>query len=128
MGMYAENKTTDDQYERLDGNLRGVLNKLRAAKEARKSLRLGDLVEVWNRQGGRCAITGIEMTYRAKEGSFFPCNVSIDRIIPKRDGGTYAIDNIQLVCVLANQIKKHYANCDAKDAIREFAGKVIAAQ
>jgi hypothetical protein len=125
--MYAENRTTEEQYTSLDGNLKGVLNKLRTAKQTRKELRLSELVALWKKQEGRCAITGIEMTYRAREGSLFPYNVSIDRIVPKFDGGTYEIDNIQLVCKIANDIKKHYRGSDAREAIWDFAGKVIAA-
>jgi hypothetical protein len=128
LGMYAENKETEDQYQTLDGNLRRVLNKLRAAKEDRKHLRLGDLIELWNKQKGRCAITGIEMTYRAQEGVCFPYNVSIDRILPKFDGGTYALNNIQLVCKVANVLKQHYRGAEVKDAIRSFAEKVIKGQ
>jgi hypothetical protein len=127
-GMYAENITTEDQYEKLDGNLRGVLNKLRTAKEERRHLRIGDLVEIWNKQDGRCAITGIAMTCRAERGEFFPYNVSIDRIVPKWEGGTYALDNVQFVCKVANVLKQHYRAADTKDAIREFAEKVIEGQ
>jgi hypothetical protein len=31
LGMYAENMASDDQYEKLDGNLEGFLNKLRTS-------------------------------------------------------------------------------------------------
>jgi hypothetical protein len=127
-GMYAENITTEDQYKNMDGNLRSFLNKLRTAKHERKHLRLSDLVDLWGRQDGRCAITGIAMTCRAERGSFFPYNVSIDRIIPKWEGGTYALDNIQLVCKAANELKKHYRVSEIKDAIRTFAEKVIECQ
>ena len=128
LGMYAENMASEDQYEKLDGNLRGVLNKLRTSKGERKDLRLRDLIELWNRQEGRCAITGIPMTYRAERGSFFPYNVSIDRIIPKWEVGTYALNNVQFVCKVANVLKQHYRAADTKDAIRDFAEKVIEGQ
>jgi len=127
-GMYAENITTEDQYKNMDGNLRSFLNKLRTAKHERKHLRLSDLVNLWGRQDGRCAITGIEMTCRAERGSFFPYNVSMDRIIPEWEGGTYALDNIHFVCKVANDIKKHYRISDVREAIRTFAEKVIAGQ
>ena len=128
MQGHAENRTSEEQYDYLDGNLRRFLNKLRNRNDDRKHLRLGDLVELWNRQDGRCAITGIEMTYRAALGSFFPYNVSIDRIVPKWEGGTYALNNIQLVCKMANELKKHYCVSDARQSIREFAERVIAGQ
>jgi hypothetical protein len=128
LGMYAENITTEDQYKWLDGNLRGFLNKLRPSKDERKHLPLSVLVELWSKQNGRCAITGIEMTCRAERGSFFPYNVSIDRIVSKFDGGTYALDNIQFVCKVVNELKKHYRLSDARQSIREFAERVIAGQ
>src|ERR1700730_114213 len=128
LGMYAENMASEDQYEKLDGNLRGVLNKLRTSKGERKDLRLRDLIELWNRQEGRCAITGIQMTCRAERGSFFPYNVSMDRIIPKWEGGTYALNNIQFVCKVVNELKKHYHVSDVSEAIRTFSEKVIAGQ
>jgi hypothetical protein len=68
------------------------------------------------------------MTYRAERASFFPYNVSIDRIIPKWEGGTYSLDNIQFVCKVANVLKQHYRAADTKDAIRDFAEKVIEGQ
>ena len=126
--MYAENRTSEDQYKTLDGNLTGILNKLRTSKAERKHLRLSDLVALWRKQKGRCAITGIEMTCRAERGSFFPYNVSIDRIIPEWEGGTYALDNIHFVCKVANDIKRHYRISDVREAIRTFAEKVIAGQ
>jgi hypothetical protein len=127
-GRHAGNRTSEEQYDYLDGNLRLFLNKLRNRNDERKHLRLSDLVEIWNTQDRRCAITGIEMTYRAARGSFFPYNVSIDRIVPKWEGGTYALDNIQLTCKLANELKKHYRVSDARQSIREFAERVIAGQ
>jgi hypothetical protein len=128
LGMYAENRTSEDQYKKLDGNLKGILNKLRTSRDGRKHLRLTDLVELWNKQKGRCAITGMEMTYRAEQGSFFPYNVSIDRIAPQWEGGTYALDNIQFVCKVVNELKKHYHVSDVREAIRTFAEKVVAGQ
>jgi hypothetical protein len=127
MGMYAENKTSEDQYRALDGNLSACLNKLRTKRDQRKNLRRRDLMEKWTKQDGRCAITGIEMTYRAKEGEFYPYNVSPDRIVPGVGGGEYISDNVQLVCKIVNDIKKHYRGSDVKDAIMEFASKVIKA-
>jgi hypothetical protein len=127
-GRHTENRTSEEQYDYLDGNLRLFLNKLRNRNDDRKHLRLSDLVEIWDTQDGRCAITGIEMTYRAARGSFFPYNVSIDRIIPKWEHGTYALNNIQLVCKMANELKKHYRVSDARQSIREFAERVIAGQ
>ena len=59
------------------------------------------LKELWDKQNGKCAISGIEMTYSLCEGRI-PTNVSIDQI-NQNDG--YTKDNIQLVCMAVNQIK-----------------------
>ena len=59
------------------------------------------IVELWNKQNGICALSGIPMTYTLKEGRT-PTNVSIDKI--DRTLG-YTQGNIQLVCMACNQIK-----------------------
>lgn len=59
------------------------------------------LKELWDRQNGKCAVSGIEMTYSLCEGRT-PTNVSIDQINPNNG---YTKGNIQLVCMAVNQIK-----------------------
>lgn len=50
---------------------------------------------------GKCAISGLDMTYELGEGRIYT-NVSIDQIMPSKG---YTIDNIQLVCMAVNQLK-----------------------
>ena len=59
------------------------------------------LKELWDKQGGKCAVSGIEMTCSLCEGRT-PTNVSIDQINPSAG---YVVGNIQLVCMAVNQIK-----------------------
>lgn len=59
------------------------------------------LIELWNYQEGKCAISKIPMTYVTRNGRVFT-NVSIDRINPNIG---YKIGNIQLVCMAVNQMK-----------------------
>lgn len=59
------------------------------------------LKELWDKQNGKCAISGIEMTFEQYKGRI-PTNVSIDQINPKNG---YTIGNIQLVCMAVNQMK-----------------------
>lgn len=59
------------------------------------------LQELWDKQHGLCAISGIPMTYKAKEGRIYT-NVSVDRIDSKLG---YTKDNVQLVCMAVNQMK-----------------------
>ena len=59
------------------------------------------LQELWNKQKGLCALSGIPMTYELDSGRTFT-NVSIDRINTNLG---YTQDNIQLVCMAVNQMK-----------------------
>ena len=65
------------------------------------SLTIEDLITLWNKQNGKCALSGIPMTYELQKGRTYT-NVSIDRI---NTNGDYAPNNIQLVCMACNQIK-----------------------
>ena len=59
------------------------------------------LKELWDKQNGKCAISGIEMTFGQCNGRI-PTNVSIDQINHKNG---YTIGNVQLVCMAVNQMK-----------------------
>lgn len=59
------------------------------------------LFYIWQQQNGKCALTGIPMTYKFYEGRV-NSNLSIDRIDSTKG---YTKDNIQLVCMAANQMK-----------------------
>lgn len=65
------------------------------------NITLDYLLKLWNNQNGKCALSGIEMTYELNKGRTHT-NVSIDKI--DRTKG-YTIGNIQLVCMACNQIK-----------------------
>ena len=59
------------------------------------------LMYLWNKQNGKCALTGMDMTYKFYEGRV-NTNVSVDRIDSSKG---YTRDNVQLVCMAANQMK-----------------------
>ena len=63
-----------------------------------------DLMDLWNKQKGKCAISGISMTYTMDTGRN-PYNVSVDQINPSSG---YTKDNIQLVCMCVNQLKSDF--------------------
>lgn len=67
----------------------------------KKEERLQQQCDVWKAQNGKCAISGLDMTYELGEGRIYT-NVSIDQIMPSKG---YTIDNIQLVCMAVNQLK-----------------------
>lgn len=60
-----------------------------------------DLLTIWKSQNGKCAISGLDMTYELGEGRTYT-NVSIDQVSPSKG---YTVDNIQLVCMAVNQLK-----------------------
>lgn len=108
------NRTTAQQYSRIDGNLDLYLNRLlykhnNIEGKNRDNLTRSHLLQLWERQGGKCAISGLPMTYKAKRGERFPFNASIDRIAP---GAPYEPENIQLVCTVINSLMKDFAKED----------------
>lgn len=66
------------------------------------------LKELWIKQNGMCAISGIEMTYAMNNGRT-PTNLSVDK---KRCKDGYSKDNIQLVCMAINQMKSDLSKQD----------------
>ena len=59
------------------------------------------LKQLWEKQKGLCAISGIPMTYQFDSGRI-NTNVSIDQINPSQG---YIIGSVQLVCMAVNQMK-----------------------
>ena len=60
------------------------------------------LKEMWDRQDGKCAVTGVQLTHIQGKGYRIWTNVTVDRIDP--DNG-YVRDNIRLVCRAVNYMK-----------------------
>ena len=81
-----------------------LLTKARARGEC--ELEPSDLENLWNAQGGRCSLTGWEMT-RALGKGLVHTNASIDRIDSSRG---YVHGNVQLVCRAANMAKSNLAS------------------
>lgn len=105
--------TTQRQREHLIGlaetpKLRKCMNsRLLAARDRTNKhniffdISLDYLMELWDKQKGMCALSGIKMTFELKRGRTHT-NVSIDKI--DRTKG-YTVGNVQLVCMACNQIK-----------------------
>lgn len=70
-------------------------------KKINFELSLDFLKELWQKQQGKCAITGLQMTHIILQGRL-KTNLSIDRIDSNKG---YTIDNTQLVCVAINIMK-----------------------
>ena len=101
----------------MDGNLRMYLNSLRhkgnhVPYRSREHLTIHQLTNLWETQGGRCAVSGLPMTCRKRKGERFPFNASIDCIVPISQGGRYEINNIQLVCTAVNLLMRDFSKQD----------------
>jgi len=59
------------------------------------------LLELWNKQNGKCVITNLQMTHTILEGKI-KTNLSIDKINPNLG---YTKNNVQLVCNIVNVMK-----------------------
>lgn len=67
---------------------------------------LEELIGLYYKQDGKCALSNITMTYNkdgtGKDNEYAQTNISIDRINPS---GNYQIENLQLICNQVNFIK-----------------------
>jgi hypothetical protein len=93
--------TTETQYKKISGNWERYFSRLMARKR-RENISRDDLLDLLERQGGRCALTGEVLTCKLEKGVVCPTNASIDRIDA---GGPYTKENIQLVCVAMNKLR-----------------------
>ena len=75
------------------------------------SLTVEDLLELWEKQNGKCAQTNILMTHLKGAGKV-DTNVSVDRI--NNNIKLYTKDNIQLVCYRYNMMKHQMDENDLK--------------
>lgn len=100
------------------GNLKGPESYLRKTSEdlQRRRRKEGNvewhlnaeyLIGCYSKQNGRCALSGLRMTYEPNADGRF--NASIDRIEP---GGHYVPDNVRLVCKWVNEMKSNYSDSD----------------
>ena len=79
-----------------------VFSKLKAArKDMEWDIDIDHVKELWQKQDGRCALSGVFMTWHAGEGRQ-DLNASIDRKDPNKG---YIIGNVQLVTQRVNTIK-----------------------
>jgi len=80
---------------------KNFMAQLRSYYNRKETLSLDFLVSLYERQDGKCALSGIEMTHETKNGKCLT-NISIDRI---NSSIGYEEENVQLVCYAVNIMK-----------------------
>lgn len=86
---------------------KGILRNIKRDENRLKNgfdLNLDFLINLWEKQKHRCAITGIKMTTLKGKGVYFYTNVTVDRINSEKG---YLKSNIQLVSSWANTAKSN---------------------
>lgn len=81
------------------------------------TITIQDLLDIFETQNGKCAMTGIEMTH-LKGNGHIETNISIDRI--NNDIG-YIPGNIQLVCYSANMMRRKMKDQSFKNFCKKIA-------
>lgn len=112
-GEIRRNSKKDDLDFYLKRLLYGITHKLTTTKKNCKkyksfscNIKIEQLKDLWMKQKGKCAISGINMTHLTGEGRVI-YNASIDRINSELG---YTIDNIQLTCTIVNSMKSNLEN------------------
>jgi len=93
-----------------DQYLRRLCSKLKYSRKETHEwcLEPEDLIDIWEAQAGKCAISGVNMTHHIDGGGHKEFNASIDRI--NADQG-YTPQNVQLVAYRIN-IMRHTLSMD----------------
>lgn len=81
------------------------------------SVTLAQLMEMFFRQNGKCALSGIPMTWASGQGRPMPTSISLDRIDQKRD---YTHDNVRLVCNAINNFRGTMSDDELRAMLQAF--------
>jgi hypothetical protein len=91
---------------RTFGCLNVQLKSQRLKQDIEYGITTEDVIDMWEMQGGKCALSGVLMTHQ-RDGTYGDrkkkeFNASIDRINPQ---GPYVRENVQLVAARVNTMK-----------------------
>jgi hypothetical protein len=120
-GFTKENNPSQhDEYSHFRYHLKGA-NKRSRLKHRRKKdvdITLEQLKDLWNKQNGVCAITGIKLIPRLinDEKTKHPYQASLDRIDNSKD---YTLSNIRFVCLIFNYARNNFSDDQVIDFCSE---------
>lgn len=105
-------------YQMMNGNPEKYIKHL-LQKPERKHLEVNQILSLLEKQGGKCALSGVDMTFTKIAGQpKVHTNLSIDRIDSSIG---YEIDNIQLVTSVVNIMKTTLS----VEELQWWCGKII---
>jgi len=87
-----------------------------AKKRAEVTITIQDLMDIFEKQEGLCALSGVKMTWH--QGKLLPTSISIDRT---NNSKGYVHGNVRLVCVAINAFKSTQTDSE----LYEFAKKLV---
>jgi hypothetical protein len=94
--------STVEQYAYISGDvvlylIKTFNNMNYRAKEKKIEFKISvlDLIDLFDKQNGKCAITGRTMTYFLKLHKRYPDNICVSRVDKKRG---FTKDNIRMIC------------------------------
>ena len=106
------NQTTEEQYKRINGNpIAYFVQNLQRIKRLGGTLSVIEVLELLEQQKGKCALTGVKLTFQRINGIRCLTNASIDRI---ETGGPYTKENVRLVCAVVNNMRWTLADEELK--------------
>ena len=98
---------------------RNLIRKLKGRRRKDCHVTMHDIKSLWEKQNGKCAITGVKMILPPTTAHFNigPKCASIDRI---NNDDCYTPDNIQLVCYSVNLARNVFSIEEIKSFFREL--------
>lgn len=111
-------ETTETQYKKISGNWSRYFSRLLARSMRRENISRQDLLDLLDKQGGLCALSGRKLTCTLEKNVKCKTNASLDRLRP---GEPYTKDNIQLVCRALNSFRGDTEVDDFIDWCRDVA-------
>jgi len=90
------------------------------SKSNRKKLSVEFLVELHEKQNGKCALSGVELTKITGKGQI-TTNASLDRI---KAGKAYSKSNVRLVCNFANSFRGNLTDTELAWWCEQILNKV----